>query len=112
MHKKDFTLIKGETFNKEISVTVNKMIYPLTNFTAVSELRPYPGSKELTETFTCEVFGDDGVVKISLSSEKTNNLPKGIQYYDIVLVNEETNERLYLLGGKIIIKNHVTELQQ
>ena len=112
MYKKDFTLIKGETFTKEISVTVNKVIYPLVGFTALSELRPYPGSKELTETFSCEVFGEDGVVKITLTSEQTNRLPKGIQYYDIILVNSETNERLYLIGGRIIIKNHVTELQQ
>lgn len=112
MYNQDFTLIKGETFNKEISITVNKVIYPLTGFTALSEIRPYPGSPELTETFSCEVYGEDGIIKLNLTSEQTNRLPKGIQHYDIVLINQETNERLYFIGGKIIIKNHVTELPQ
>lgn len=112
MYKQDFTLIKGETFIKEISLTVNKVIYPLTGFTALSEIRPYPGSSELTETFSCEVHGEDGVIQLSLTSNQTNNLPKGIQYYDIVLINGDTNERLYLIGGKLFIKNHVTELPQ
>ena len=112
MYNKDFTIIKGETFIKEISVTVNKTIYPLTGFTALSEIRPYPGSSTLTETFTCEIEGEDGIIRLKLTSEQTNKLPKGIQYYDIVLINDQTNERLYFIGGRLIIKNHVTELQE
>ena len=111
MYEQDFTIIKGETFIKDILFTVDKTIYPLTGFTALSEIRPYPGSSELTESFNCEIYGEEGTVRISLTSQQTNNLPKGLQYYDVVLINEETNERLYFMGGKIFIKNHVTELQ-
>lgn len=111
MYKQDFDLIKGESFIKDIIITIDKLIYPLNSFRAVSEIRPYPGSSDLTETFNCEVFGDIGVVRLTLSKEKTNNLPKGIQYYDVVLINQETDEHLYLVGGKLLIKNHVTELQ-
>lgn len=111
MYKQDFEIIKGETFIKDIIITIDKLIYPLNNFTAVSEIRPYPGSHELTESFTCEVMGDIGVVRLILSSQQTNSLSKGVQHYDVVLINQETNERIYLAGGKLLIKNHVTELQ-
>ena len=110
MYQQDFTIIKGETFLKEIVVTVNKEIYPLVGYTAISEIRPYAGSSELTQSFTCEVIGDKGIIQMSLTSEQTNNLPKGTQYYDVLLINEETNEHTYYIGGKLIVKNHVTEL--
>ena len=45
-----------------------------------------------------------------MDNNKTNKLPKGIQYYDVLLINEETQEHFYFIGGKIFIKNHVTEL--
>lgn len=111
MYKQDFVIIKGDTFVTEIDYTVNNTIYPLNEFTAKSEIRPYIGSKKLTESFTCEVLGDEGIIKLSLTSQQTNNLPKGKQYYDVVLINTETNEPFYFMGGKIFIKNHVTELQ-
>lgn len=110
MYQQDFTIIKGETFFKEISITVNQEIYPLNGFTAISQIRPYAGSKELIESFDCEVDGRKGIIKIKMDNNKTNNLPKGVQYYDILLINEETQEHLYFIGGKIIVKNHVTEL--
>ena len=110
MYQQDFTIIKGESFFKEISVTINKEIYPLVGYTAISEIRPYAGSPKLTETFTCEIIEDKGLIQFSLTSEQTNNLPKGTQYYDILLINEEANEYTYYIGGKLIIKNHVTEL--
>ena len=110
MYEQDFTIIKGETFFKEISVTVNNEVYPLTGYTAISEIRPYPGSPKLTESFTCEIIEDKGLIQISLTNEQTNNLPKGTQFYDILLINELTSEYTYYIGGKLIIKNHVTEL--
>lgn len=112
MYQQDFTIIKGQTFFKEISVTVNKEVYPLTGYTAISEIRPYAGSDTLIESFTCEVIPDKGIIQISLTNTQTNNLPKGIQYYDILLINQETNEYIYYIGGKLIIKNHVTELPE
>lgn len=110
MYEQDFTIIKGETFFKEISVTVNNEIYPLTGYTAISEIRPYAGSPKLIETFTCEIIEDKGLIQISLTNEQTNNLPKGTQFYDVLLINQYTNEHVYYIGGKLIVKNHVTEL--
>lgn len=110
MYEQNFTIIKGETFFQEIVITVNEEVYPLNGYIAISEIRPYAGSPILTESFNCEIIGDKGVIQISLTNEQTNNLPKGIQYYDILLINEETNKHIYYIGGKLFIKNHVTEL--
>ena len=110
MYEQDFTIIKGETFFKEISVTVNNEVYPLIGYTAISEIRPYAGSPNLTDSFTCEIIEDKGLIQISLTNEQTNNLPKGTQFYDVLLINQYTNEYTYYMGGKLIIKNHVTEL--
>ena len=110
MYQQDFTIIKGETFYKEISITVNGEIYPLDGFLAVSQIRPYAGSPTLIENFDCEIDNDKGIIKIKMDNNKTNNLPKGTQYYDILLINEGTQEHSYFIGGKIFVKNHVTEL--
>ena len=110
MYEQDFTIIRGQTFLKEIAVTVNNEIYPLDGYVAISEIRPYAGSPILTESFNCEIIGEKGIIKISLTKEQTNNLVKGTQYYDILLINNQTDEYTYYVGGKLIIKNHVTEL--
>lgn len=110
MYQQDFTIIKGETFYKEISITVNGEIYPLDGFLAISQIRPYAGSSTLIENFDCEIDNDKGIIKIKMDNNKTNNLPKGTQYYDILLINEGTQEYSYFIGGKIFVKNHVTEL--
>ena len=110
MLKQDFEITKGETFTKDIIIKVNNEIYPLDNYTALSEIRPYVGSKTLTETFLCEVYPEEGMVRISLTNEQTKKLPFGVQYYDLLLINQETNEYTYYLGGKIVVKKHVTEI--
>ena len=110
MLKQDFTIIKGETFIKDIYVTVNNEIYPLPQYIALSEIRPYAGSEDLIESINCEVYSEEGRIHLELSSEQTNDLPKGILYYDVLLINTETDEHTYYIGGKLIIKNHVTEL--
>ena len=111
MLTQDFEIIKGETFVRDVLIKVNDEVYPLTNYIALSEIRPYVGSKELTETFSCEVYPEDGMIRMSLTNEQTNDLPYGIQYYDLLLINTETNEHTYYIGGRLFIKKHVTEIQ-
>ena len=110
MLKQNFEIIKGETFIRDILIKVNDEVYPLNNYTALSEIRPYVGSKTLIESFSCEIFPEEGMIRITLTNEQTNNLPFGILYYDLLLINQENNEHTYYLGGKIIVKKHVTEI--
>lgn len=106
----NFEVIKGETFVNDVFIRVNNKVCPLPNFTAYSEIRPYVGSKVLTDSFACEIFPDKGLIRMTLTKEQTNNLPAGIQHYDLLLINNETQEAVYYISGRLIIKKHITEL--
>ena len=107
MIQSDLTIIQGETFLKEIGFKVNNEYYPLTGYTAKSQIRPYIGSKILTEEFTCTINEEKGTVLMELSPAQTNKLSRNIYYYDLLLKKDGVNT--YYIGGKIFIKKHVTE---
>ena len=107
MIQRDLTIIQGETFIKEIGFKINDEHYPLTGYTAKSQIRPYIGSEVLTEQFNCTVDEEKGTVLMELSPIQTSNLIKNIYYYDLLLQKDNLNT--YYIGGKIFVKKHVTE---
>ena len=107
MIQRDLTIIQGETFLKEVGFKVNDRRYPLTGYTAKSQIRPFIGSPELTEEFTCTVNEEEGTVRMELNPIQTNKLKKHIYYYDLLLMKGGTNT--YYIGGKIFVHKHITE---
>jgi len=107
MIKHNLTIIQGETFIKDVSFKIDKEYYSLVGYTAKSQIRPYIGSKELTDEFTCTIDSLKGIVHMQLSSAQTSEIPSGIYYYDLLLTKDGINT--YYMGGKVFVEKHVTE---
>lgn len=107
MIQRNLTIIQGETFTKEVGFKINDQHYPLTGYTAKSQIRPFLGSPELVEEFTCTVNEEKGSVLMELTPIQTNKLKKHLYYYDLLLMKNGVNT--YYIGGRIFTKKHVTE---
>ena len=107
MYKKDFTVKRGETFNKDIYFKVNGKPYNLAGYTAKSQIRPFVESKQLIAEIECTILEEQGIVHLGLTKETTYNIPAGTYCYDLCLTKNEAN--VYYLQGSFIVKKYVTE---
>ena len=102
----------------------------LTDQTAFAQVREYPESPVLLESFTCHVTENEGKVSLSLSSEQTRrlfqyglpehpfpgNAPERRRHdpvylcWDLCL--ETDTERTYYIGGPLVIYPVVTVPEQ
>ena len=58
----------------------------LTNTTATSKVRKHP-TAGIAHTFSTTTTVSDSTVKISMTSDKTAELPSGRSYYDVLLTS-------------------------
>jgi hypothetical protein len=58
----------------------------LTNTTATSKVRKHP-TAGIAHTFSTTTTMSDSTVKISMTSDKTAELPSGRSYYDVLLTS-------------------------
>ena len=107
MYIKDFTVKRGETFNKDIYFKVNGKPYNLAGYTAKSQIRPFVESEELIAEIECTVLEEQGIVHLELSKEMTYSLPAGSYYYDLCLTKDNINT--YYLQGSFTVKKYITE---
>ena len=107
MYKKDFTVKRGETFNKDIYFKVNGKPYNLAGYTAKSQIRPFVESEQLIAEIECTILEEQGIVHLELTKETTYNIPAGIYYYDLCLTKDEVN--IYYLQGSFTVKKYITE---
>lgn len=98
----------------------------LTDHTAYAQVREFPESPVLLESFTCQVTAETGKVSLSLSSEQTKRLfeyglpetpfPGNTRerrrhdpvYFCWDLCLENADERTYYIGGPLVIYPVVT----
>lgn len=107
MYKKDFTVKRGETFNKDIYFKIEGKPYNLAGYTAKSQIRPFVESEELIAEIECTIYEQEGLVHLNLNKEITYNLPAGSYYYDLCLSKNGVNT--YYLQGSFTVKKPVTE---
>ena len=78
---------KGTYFEETFALTAEDGLgLNLNNTTASSKLRKYP-TAGLAYTFSTTTTISDSTVKISMTSDKTANLPSGRCYYDVLITS-------------------------
>ena len=120
----------GETLTVEIVFKDDEDPIELTGYEAFAQIREYPESPVLLESFSCQVTENEGKVSLSLSSEQTRrlfqyglsdhpfpgNAPERKPYdpvylcWDFCLENE--TERTFYIGGPLVIYPVVTVPEQ
>ena len=78
----------------------------LTNTTATSKVRKHP-TAGIAHTFSTTTTVSDSTVKISMTSDKTVELPSGRSYYDVLLTSPG-GEITKVLEGNVIVKETVS----
>ena len=83
----NLTIQKGTYFEETFSLAAEDGLgLNLTNITATSKLRKYP-TAGLAYTFSTTTTVSDSTVKISMTSDKTADLPSGRCYYDVLITS-------------------------
>lgn len=119
----------GETLSLELLFKDGEDLIELTGYEAFAQVREYPESPVLLESFTCQVTENEGKVSLSLSSEQTRRLfqyglpdtpfpgnaperrPADPVYLCWDLCLEKETERTYIIGGPLVIFPVVTRLE-
>jgi len=78
----------------------------LTNTTATSKVRKHP-TAGIAHTFSTTTTVSDSTVKISMTSDKTAELPSGRSYYDVLLTSAG-GTITKVLEGNVIVKETVS----
>ena len=77
---------KGTYFEEIFTLTAEDGLgLNLTNATATSKLRKHP-TAGIAYTFSTTTTVSDSTVKISMTSDKTADLPSGRCYYDLLII--------------------------
>ena len=120
----------GETLTVELLFKDGEETIELTGYQAFAQVREYPESPVLLESFTCQVTANEGKVSLSLSSEQTRrlfqyglpdhtfpgNAPERKPYdpvylcWDLCMENADT--RTYIIGGPLVIYPVVTVIPE
>ena len=78
---------KGTYFEETFALTAEDGLgLNLTGATAASKLRKHP-TAGLAYTFSTTTTVSDSTVKISMTSDKTADLPSGRCYYDVLIIS-------------------------
>ncbi len=103
MSVQELTIIKidrGTDFQKSISIgttSLNSGIH-----STVSRIKKHPSAIDFSEFETTIVDSTNSIV-ISMGSTLTTNLDLGRNYFDILLINNQTNKISKLVEGSIIV---------
>lgn len=103
MSVQELTIIKidrGTDFEKSISIgttTLNSGIH-----SAVSTIKKHSSAVDYSE-FQTFINDTDNSIIISMGSTVTADLDLGRNYFDILLINNQTNKIVKLIEGSIIV---------
>ena len=98
----DLFVKRGEDFRQVIQIDG----VDLTEAEAASQVRPTPGSEELTQDITCTVDAEAGTVTMSLTAEETEVIPAGKYEYDIYLII--AGQKTFPIEGRFTVLESVT----
>lgn len=105
MSVQELTSIKidrGTDFEKSISIgttTLNTGIH-----STVSKIRKHPSALDYSE-FETFINTTNNSIIISMGSTTTSELDLGRNYFDIFLINNQTNKTTKLVEGSIIVND-------
>ena len=108
MYLYDFSVMKGETFNKVITLVDddNKPIN-LAGCSAKAQVRPDPNSTALIAEMSTTVKAESGKIQFFLRANITALIPPGTYYYDVCTIKGTTVK--YYIGGKFTVMPAVTK---
>lgn len=93
---------KGTYFEEIFTLTAEDGLgLNLTNATATSKLRKHP-TAGIAYTFSTTTTVSDSTVKISMTSDKTADLPSGRCYYDLLIIHSGGLVSKVLEGNVIV----------
>ena len=94
---------KGTYFEEIFTLTAEDGLgLNLTNATATSKLRKHP-TAGIAYTFSTTTTVSDSTVKISMTSDKTADLPSGRCYYDL-LITSSAGAVSKVLEGNVMVE--------
>ena len=106
--KYDIEVMKGETFVMDISMESAKNgTIPLTNYQIQAQVRKNPGDPNLVAQMQCVLSSDGSAVTLVIPENETLDIHSGTYAYDVVFKHDGTVE--YVLGGRFIVHDNVTE---
>lgn len=103
MSVQELTSIKidrGTDFEKSISIGTTVLNVGI--HSTISKIRKHPSAPDYSE-FETTINSSNNSVIISMASTITTNLDLGRNYFDIFLINNQTNKISKLVEGSIIV---------
>ena len=109
----DITVYQSATFERVFQWKDDEgNIVDLTGYNAYMQVRRTPSQNPIldlsTENGKIDLEEVQGKIKIYLSAEETDNLPRGEYQYDLLAQVGENGQRTRLLEGKFIVSPAVT----
>ena len=93
---------KGTYFEETFALTAEDGLgLNLTGATAASKLRKHP-TAGLAYTFSTTTTVSDSTIKISMTSDKTADLPSGRCYYDVLIISSGGDASKVLEGNVMV----------
>ncbi|MBQ9402108.1 MAG: hypothetical protein IJU38_07025 [Clostridia bacterium] len=108
----DFSIRCRETFEQEVTLKdEDGTLIDLNGKTAAAQVRPSPGSPDLTAAMHCEVDIPSATITMLLTSAQTAEITPGKYAYDLCIIEDAEGEeiRKYLLGGVFSVFPSVTD---